>query len=48
MIHYLIFLGILATDDSGGGLSLASKLRNLSSESFVHLLVAIFKVVEVR
>ncbi|XXG84800.1 hypothetical protein AAC387_Pa11g0026 [Persea americana] len=33
-------------DTDGGGLSLASKLRNLSSESFVHLLVAIFKVVE--
>ncbi|XP_020247722.1 vacuolar protein sorting-associated protein 54, chloroplastic [Asparagus officinalis] len=30
----------------GSGLSLASKLRNLSSESFVQLLIAIFKVVQ--
>lgn len=33
---------------SAGGPSLASKLRNLSSESFVQLLAAIFKVVQVR
>ncbi|THU74363.1 hypothetical protein C4D60_Mb04t32550 [Musa balbisiana] len=33
-------------DSDGGGLSLASKLRSLSSESFVHLLNAIFKVVQ--
>ncbi|KAF9616654.1 hypothetical protein IFM89_031518 [Coptis chinensis] len=32
--------------DSGGGSSLASKLRNLSSESFVRLLDAIFMVVQ--
>lgn len=32
-------------DDSGGGSSLASKLRTLSSESFVQLLGAIFKIV---
>lgn len=31
----------------GGGLSLASKLRSLSSESFVQLLGAIFKIVQV-
>ncbi|KAF5196374.1 Vacuolar protein sorting-associated protein 54 protein, partial [Thalictrum thalictroides] len=33
-------------DADGGGSSLASKLRNLSSESFVRLLDAIFKVVQ--
>lgn len=33
--------------DSGGGSSLASKLRSLSSESFVQLLVTIFKIVRV-
>lgn len=33
--------------DSGGGASLASKLRSLSSESFVQLLSAIFKIVRV-
>ncbi|KAL4191169.1 hypothetical protein AMTRI_Chr07g79370 [Amborella trichopoda] len=33
-------------DSDGGGLSLASKLRNLSSESFVQLLAAIFKIVQ--
>ncbi|XP_072984180.1 vacuolar protein sorting-associated protein 54, chloroplastic [Typha latifolia] len=33
-------------DPDAGGLSLASKLRNLSSESFVQLLAAIFKVVQ--
>ncbi|KAJ8451357.1 hypothetical protein Cgig2_017748 [Carnegiea gigantea] len=31
--------------DLGGGSSLASKLRSLSSESFVHLLATIFKIV---
>ncbi|KAM0938931.1 putative vacuolar protein sorting-associated protein [Dioscorea sansibarensis] len=35
-----------AVDADGGGLSLANKLRSLSSESFVQLLVAIFKVVK--
>ena len=34
--------------DSGGGLSLASKLRSLSSENFVLLLSAIFNIVQVR
>ncbi|XP_073101522.1 vacuolar protein sorting-associated protein 54, chloroplastic isoform X2 [Elaeis guineensis] len=38
--------GERAVDSDGGGLSLASKLRNLSSESFVQLLAAIFKVIE--
>ncbi|XP_077221669.1 VPS54 [Tasmannia lanceolata] len=38
--------GERTTDADGGGLSLASKLRNLSSESFVQLLIAIFKVVQ--
>jgi vacuolar protein sorting-associated protein 54 len=33
--------------DDGGGLSLASKLRTLSSEAFVNLLTAIFKIVQV-
>nr|CAD1843793.1 unnamed protein product [Ananas comosus var. bracteatus] len=33
-------------DSEAGGPSLASKLRNLSSESFVQLLAAIFKVVQ--
>lgn len=33
-------------DADGGGSSLASKLRSLSSESFVQLLGAIFKIVE--
>lgn len=33
------------TDADGGGSSLASKLRSLSSESFVHLLDVIFKIV---
>jgi len=33
--------------DSGGGLSLASKLRSLSSENFVLLLSAIFNIVQV-
>ncbi|GAV66145.1 Vps54 domain-containing protein/DUF2450 domain-containing protein [Cephalotus follicularis] len=34
------------TVDDGGGSSLASKLRSLSSESFVQLLGAIFKIVQ--
>ncbi|CAN1809888.1 Vacuolar protein sorting-associated protein 54, chloroplastic [Linum perenne] len=34
--------------DSGGGLSLASKLRSLSAESFVQLLGAIFRIVQVH
>ncbi|XP_058079336.1 vacuolar protein sorting-associated protein 54, chloroplastic isoform X2 [Magnolia sinica] len=38
--------GERTVDTDGGGLSLASKLRNLSSESFVQLLSAIFKVVQ--
>lgn len=32
---------------TGGGLSLASKLRTLSSEAFVNLLTAIFRIVQV-
>jgi len=32
---------------TGGGLSLASRLRTLSSEAFVNLLTAIFKIVQV-
>ncbi|XVE89373.1 hypothetical protein DITRI_Ditri19aG0196400 [Diplodiscus trichospermus] len=35
-----------AMDVDGGGSSLASKLRSLSSESFVQLLAAIFKIVQ--
>lgn len=38
--------GDRTTDIDGGGLSLASKLRSLSSESFVQLLGAIFKIVQ--
>lgn len=38
--------GERAIDTDSGGLSLASKLRSLSSESFVQLLIAIFKVVQ--
>ncbi|KAL9687460.1 hypothetical protein QQ045_031863 [Rhodiola kirilowii] len=37
--------GERTSDSDGGGSSLASKLRSLSSESFVQLLDAIFKVV---
>lgn len=33
--------------DSGGGASLASKLKSLSSDCFVHLLSAIFTIVQV-
>ncbi|KAK6945695.1 Vacuolar protein sorting-associated protein 54, C-terminal [Dillenia turbinata] len=35
-------------DADGGGSSLASKLRSLSSESFVQLLAAIFKIIRVH
>ncbi|CAK9321316.1 unnamed protein product [Citrullus colocynthis] len=35
-------------DGDGGGVSLASKLRGLSSEGFVQLLSAIFKIVQVH
>ncbi|XP_038882116.1 vacuolar protein sorting-associated protein 54, chloroplastic isoform X2 [Benincasa hispida] len=35
-------------DADGGGVSLASKLRGLSSEGFVQLLSAIFKIVQVH
>ncbi|CAI0393656.1 unnamed protein product [Linum tenue] len=35
-------------DADGGGLSLASKLRSLSGESFVQILGAIFKIVQVH
>ncbi|KAF8413470.1 hypothetical protein HHK36_001457 [Tetracentron sinense] len=38
--------GERTVDVDGAGSSLASKLRNLSSESFVQLLVAIFEVVQ--
>ncbi|PKA62741.1 hypothetical protein AXF42_Ash018949 [Apostasia shenzhenica] len=38
--------GERTADSEGVGLSLASKLRSLSSESFVQLLMAIFKVVQ--
>ncbi|KAJ6792534.1 putative vacuolar protein sorting-associated protein 54, chloroplastic [Iris pallida] len=38
--------GERAADPDGRGLSLASKLRNLSPESFVQLLIAIYKVVQ--
>ncbi|KAF6156833.1 hypothetical protein GIB67_002750 [Kingdonia uniflora] len=41
-----LMTGDRAGDADGGGFSLASKLRNLSSESFVRLLDAIFKVVQ--
>ncbi|WOL07406.1 vacuolar protein sorting-associated protein 54, chloroplastic [Canna indica] len=41
-----IISGDRVSDSDGGGLSLASKLRSLSSESFVHLLNAILKVVQ--
>ncbi|KAG1354968.1 putative Vacuolar protein sorting-associated protein 54, chloroplastic [Cocos nucifera] len=41
-----LVMGERAVDSDGGGLSLASKLRSLSSESFVRLLAAIFKVVQ--
>ncbi|KAG6696452.1 hypothetical protein I3842_09G149600 [Carya illinoinensis] len=37
--------GERTADSDGGGASLASKLRSLSSESFVQLLSAIFKIV---
>ncbi|XP_010538595.1 PREDICTED: vacuolar protein sorting-associated protein 54, chloroplastic [Tarenaya hassleriana] len=40
--------GERTVDADGGGLSLASKLRTLSSEAFVHLLSAIFKIVQVH
>ena len=38
---------LMLNSDSGGGASLASKLRSLSSDCFVHLLSAIFMIVEV-
>ncbi|KAI3495669.1 hypothetical protein L1887_38015 [Cichorium endivia] len=38
--------GDRAVDSDGGGSSLASKLRSLSSESFVQLLGTIFKIVQ--
>ncbi|KAK1313833.1 putative carboxylesterase 8 [Acorus calamus] len=38
--------GERAIDADGGGLSLANKLRSLSSESFVQLLIAIYMVVQ--
>ncbi|XP_027339653.1 vacuolar protein sorting-associated protein 54, chloroplastic isoform X2 [Abrus precatorius] len=40
------FSGDRAVDADGGGASLASKLRSLSSDSFVHLLSAIFMIVQ--
>ncbi|KAL4329283.1 hypothetical protein HN51_036243 [Arachis hypogaea] len=40
------FSGDRAVDADGGGASLASKLRSLSSDCFVHLLSAIFMIVE--
>lgn len=38
---------LIPTAYTGGGLSLASKLKTLSSEAFVNLLIAIFKIVQV-
>ncbi|CAN7081292.1 unnamed protein product [Brassica oleracea var. botrytis] len=38
--------GERSVDVDGGGLSLASKLRTLSSEAFVNLLTAIFRIVQ--
>ncbi|KHN41457.1 hypothetical protein glysoja_031090 [Glycine soja] len=40
------FSGDRAVDADGGGASLASKLRSLSSDCFVHLLGAIFLIVQ--
>ncbi|XP_057430174.1 vacuolar protein sorting-associated protein 54, chloroplastic [Lotus japonicus] len=40
------FSGDRAADADGGGASLASKLRSLSSDCFVHLLSAIFMIVQ--
>ncbi|KAL5158751.1 Vacuolar protein sorting-associated protein 54, chloroplastic [Glycine soja] len=40
------FSGDRAVDADGGGASLASKLRSLSSDCFVHLLSAIFLIVQ--
>ncbi|OIV97295.1 hypothetical protein TanjilG_07047 [Lupinus angustifolius] len=40
------FSGDKAVDADGGGASLASKLRSLSSDCFVHLLSAIFMIVQ--
>ncbi|XP_061356195.1 vacuolar protein sorting-associated protein 54, chloroplastic isoform X2 [Gastrolobium bilobum] len=40
------FSGDRAVDADGGGASLASKLRSLSSDCFVHLLSAIFMIVQ--
>nr|XP_027189277.1 vacuolar protein sorting-associated protein 54, chloroplastic isoform X2 [Cicer arietinum] len=40
------FSGDRAVDSDGGGASLASKLRSLSSDCFVHLLSAIFMIVQ--
>ncbi|PKI49869.1 vacuolar protein sorting-associated protein 54, chloroplastic [Punica granatum] len=40
--------GERTADGDGGGSSLASKLRSLSSENFVHLLSTIFKIVRVH
>jgi len=40
--------GERAADSDGGGQSLANKLRNLSSEGFVQLLSAIFRIVQVH
>ena len=38
---------LMLNSNSGGGASLASKLRSLSSDCFVHLLSAIFLIVQV-
>lgn len=38
---------LMLNGDSGGGASLASKLRSLSSDCFVHLLSTIFMIVQV-
>ena len=41
------FLFLILGSDIGGGASLASKLRSLSSDCFVQLLSAIFMIVQV-
>lgn len=40
------FSGDRAVEADGGGASLASKLKSLSSDCFVHLLSAVFMIVQ--
>lgn len=47
LFSYALFYFLMLNSDSGGGASLASKLRSLSSDCFVHLLSAIFMIVQV-